>query len=418
MPSLAIALSRFPYICSSSSGAVLEWGHGYLYNAVLSSAVLRVGARGVRWCQTCVLAEAPRVADSVANDGRAGVIPCHAVRGALCTATFLNESVRLFPVAQATVSAQALHWQDPALAALAGAGAAGCAGEASSRALVFNNGSGYDVSLCDLVHGGLEVAFYPQTGMLSWRRRDTSGFFASTLWRALATITVLYLFARVCSNISAIARRAPRASDWHLVLAMVLALFSSFWATAQNDFNREEEILSVVLQAYACTCCALLLWQWTWNKYKARYKTVHEYSPLQIAEKTAASVVQVSAHAGINTTGPLIAVLLLLTAHLHDTYETPFMSIFVLMFTARSFLKFLNVALRHSSAASHGLQGLPGLWKLAGLVADTAVLVCVLELGARSGARSAAEYSNTAAGLLLVGTLAGVFLYRVVEAGA
>jgi hypothetical protein len=119
----------------------------------------------------------------------------------------------------------------------------------------------------------------------------------------------------------------------------------------------------------------------------------------------------------VNTTGALIAILLLLTAHLHDTYETPFMSIFVIIFTARSFLKFLNVVLLHSRSAGHGLLGLNALWKLPLLAADTAVLVCVLELGARTGARSAAEYPAAAAGLLLVGALGGVFLFTVVEAG-
>jgi hypothetical protein len=69
----------------------------------------------------------------------------------------------------------------------------------------------------------------------------------------------------------------------------------------------------------------------------------------------------------VNTTGALIAVLLLLTAHLQNTYETPFLSIFVIIFGARNFLKVLNLTLHHSRAAS----ALFACFKLAVLLADT-----------------------------------------------
>jgi hypothetical protein len=437
MPSLVISQSNFPYV--SSGGVALEWGHGQLYNAVLGSSVVRVGSRGVRWCQTCSLSDAPDARLEQANDfndlnqlnrAQAGVLACKPVLGALCAAEASNASVRLFPVSQASVAAESFRFRDARLAALANAGAGACASSESARAIIFN-ASGYDVSLCDLVHGSVEIAFYPQTGMLSWRKRDASAFFESTLWRALVTVTVLYLFARVCGNISGIIRRTPRAGDWHLVLAMLLALGCTFWATAHNDFAREEQILTVVLQAYASLCCALMLGEGAVARY-AQHARHLSYTPLAAEELQHADYAdctetllrpprskasEASVNASVNTTGALIAVLLLLTAHLHDTYETPFMSIFVIIFTARSFLKFLNVVLVHSRSAGHGLLGLNALWKLPLLAADTAVLVCVLELGARSGARSAAEYPAAAAGLLLVGALGGVFLFKVVEAG-
>ena len=430
MPSLVISQSNFPYV--SSGGVALEWGHGQLYNAVLGSSVVRVGSRGVRWCQTCSLSDAPDARREQANDfndlnqlnrAQAGVLACKPVLGALCAAEAFNASVRLFPVSQASVAAESFRFRDARLAALANAGAGACASSESARAIIFN-ASGYDVSLCDLVHGSVEIAFYPQTGMLSWRKRDASAFFESTLWRALVTVTVLYLFARVCGNISGIIRRTPRAGDWHLVLAMLLALGSTFWATAHNDFAREEQILTVVLQAYASLCCALMLGEGAVARY-AQHARHLSYAPLAAEELQHADCTETllrpsrskASEASVNTTGALIAVLLLLTAHLHDTYETPFMSIFVIIFTARSFLKFLNVVLVHSRSAGHGLLGLNALWKLPLLAADTAVLVCVLELGARSGARSAAQYPAAAAGMLLVGALGGVFLFKVVEAG-
>ena len=113
----------------------------------------------------------------------------------------------------------------------------------------------------------------------------------------------------------------------------------------------------------------------------------------------------------MNKTGALIAVLLLLTAHLQNTYETPFLSVFVIIFGARSFLKFLNFALRHSATLPWG----PRLWKFFFLCLDSLVLLCVLELGVRSSARSTSAYTSTAVGLLLCSAFAGTFLHCVMH---
>ena len=115
-------------------------------------------------------------------------------------------------------------------------------------------------------------------------------------------------------------------------------------------------------------------------------------------------------HDSLNTTGALIAVLLLLTAHLQNTYETPFLSILVIIFGARSFLKFLNFALVHTQQ-----KCLFVCYKLVILLCDTFVFLAVLELAVRSGARKKTEYAITAAGLILLSILGGVFLHSVVR---
>ncbi len=136
-----------------------------------------------------------------------------------------------------------------------------------------------------------------------------------------------------------------------------------------------------------------------------------EYSPLPVAEPPQPTPAgHAPADRSVNTTGALIAVLLLLTAHLQNTYETPFLSIFVIIFGARSFLKFLNLTLQHSRAAS----ALFACFKLAVLLADTFAFVAVLELAVRTAARSSSQYASTAAGLELLSVLGGVFLYQVV----
>ena len=112
-----------------------------------------------------------------------------------------------------------------------------------------------------------------------------------------------------------------------------------------------------------------------------------------------------------NTTGTLVCVLLVLTAHMQNTYDTPFLTIFVLVFGARSFLKFLNLALRHAPQAA----GMLVAGKFVGLCADTVIFGVILELGVRTSMDSENKYNNSAAELQLLSCLGGVFLYIVIN---
>ena len=72
--------------------------------------------------------------------------------------------------------------------------------------------------------------------------------------------------------------------------------------------------------------------------------------------------------------------------YLQNTYETPFLSIFVIIFGAHSFLKFLNLALHHI-----GTNALVAGFKLAVLCLDILSFMAVLELAVCSGARARAS---------------------------
>jgi len=56
------------------------------------------------------------------------------------------------------------------------------------------------------------------------------------------------------------------------------------------------------------------------------------------------------------------------------------LTIFVLVFGSRSFLKFLNLSLRHAPKAA----GMLVAWKFVGLCADTVIFGVILELGVRT----------------------------------
>jgi len=404
MPALALSHTSFPFL-SSQGRAPLQWTHGSLFRAQLGSSTLRVGDRGVGWCATCELPVA-EWADWPHPRKR---LPCPPAPGALCAARVasLNASLVLFPSAAVRVAAAPLAATPPmdASGALWDAAQRSCASGESNRELVLEQRA-HAVSLCDLVHDRFDFVLHPGLGELAWRRRDNEDFFYSLIWTALVIVVVLFLFTRVCENLANIIRGEARKSDWHTTLLLLAATVCSFPATARNDFAAEERVLTLVLQVYALVFVAFLFCQSAWETLRSKIE--HDYALLSdtAAPPPAASHTDRS----VNTTGVLIAVLLLLTAHLQNTYETPFLSVFVIIFGVRSFLKVLNFTLHHSK-----YQNLFTAYKFAVLLADTFAFLAVLELAVRSAARSSSEYASTAAGLELLSVLGGAFLYQVVR---
>lgn len=115
----------------------------------------------------------------------------------------------------------------------------------------------------------------------------------------------------------------------------------------------------------------------------------------------------------MSTLGSLVAVQLILTAQLADTYENPFLGLLTLLFGSRAFLKFMNLMLVHAVRGNHFTLA---SMKFIFMSIDTAMLACILELGVRPAANSESEYASTATGMLLIIVLGGSFLHTVIEA--
>ena len=388
MPTLALSRRSFPVLLRAGGHAPLHWNHGELYNALLSSSMIRIGERGLAWCQTCELPH-----DWLLELSGREHVACNTTRDALCTAhdTQHNVTMRLFASTHVTIPMD-LSTLEPtgthaAFDKLWGVLAEGCTRDGAGRQLVAGVRN-YDVTLCDLIHNKLDFVFYPQQNSFTWRRRNEP-VFDSLLWTVLVSVTVIILFSRVCTNLTEIVRDHERVFSWPVTIVAGSSTVLSYFAMQHNDFSTEERVLSLVLHVYVWVCIFLLLI----SKCVLIFKCVIN-----------------GPHDSLNTTGALIAVLLLLTAHLQNTYETPFLSILVIIFGARSFLKFLNFALVHTQQ-----KCLFVCYKLVILLCDTFVFLAVLELAVRSGARKKTEYAITAAGLILLSILGGVFLHSVVQ---
>jgi len=402
MPTLALSRRSFPVLLRAGGHAPLHWNHGELYNALLSSSMMRIGERGLAWCQTCELPH-----DWLLELSGREHVACNTTRDALCTAhdTQHNVTMRLFASTHVTIPMD-LSTLEPtgthaAFDKLWGVLAEGCTRDGAGRQLVAGVRN-YDVTLCDLIHNKLDFVFYPQQNSFTWRRRNEP-VFDSLLWTVLVSVTVIILFSRVCTNLTEIVRDHERVFSWPVTIVAGSSTVLSYFAMQHNDFSTEERVLSLVLHVYVWVCIFLLL------MHKCVRNGPHD-SLNCIFLLLMHKCVRNGPHDSLNTTGALIAVLLLLTAHLQNTYETPFLSILVIIFGARSFLKFLNFALVHTQQ-----KFLFVCYKLVILLCDTFVFLAVLELAVRSGARKKTEYAITAAGLILLSILGGVFLHSVVQ---
>jgi len=117
----------------------------------------------------------------------------------------------------------------------------------------------------------------------------------------------------------------------------------------------------------------------------------------------------------ISTLGTLVAIQLILTAHLQNTYENPFLGILTLLFGTRAFLKFMNFTLNHTACKRNTASDWIVATKLFFFIVDTGTLTCIFELAVRISMRTEMEYASTATGMLCIIVLGGTFLHTVIQ---
>ena len=256
MPSISLSRSNFPFLTRTNWRTSIQWSHGELYSALLSSSFVRVSERGIWWCVTCQLP----TDFWMDKPERLPCVPAHDVLCEVSASANYSSVMRLFPSTHVLVPADMRVLSTPDDSTNAGklwtAVAKGYQGAESSRFVVFGNFN-YDVSLCDLVHSKLDFVFYPQLNQVSWRQRNHA-VWNSVIETVLLCLIVLFLFTRVCNNLTNMIKKTPRNFDWYTFSTMLVVVCASFDACQHNDFVAEERLLTFCLQVYSLlNLCAL-----------------------------------------------------------------------------------------------------------------------------------------------------------------
>ena len=390
MPAVTISRSSFPFVATADTRDPLQWNYGPLHNILLCTDIVRVSEAGVSWCVTCELhrnnffnSTAYRLSELfgyMSKPKRYPSFSCKPEMDALCAAPIKNhrEHMLLFPSFVVRMAADEKDLLLPESLQRVLESTSSCLGRNSNRQLTFGP-VGYEMSLCDLVHNQYQFALFPEDSMVFWKQNDMSVF-----WNVSVTLMILFLFTRLSEYMSLLIRGKERCYSCSTQVAMCLTLVYSFVNFNHVDFSTEETLLNALLLCY--TAVYILA---------ARF-AIHDQS--QAPHNT-------------NIMGALIALQLVLTAHMQHSYDTPFLNSYVMLFGSRSFLKFLNFVLQHCQKLTSKAK----MWKFFFMCLDTLVMVSMLELAVRSSARSTAAYISTAVSLLISSVIFGTFLHIVIN---
>jgi hypothetical protein len=215
----------------------------------------------------------------------------------------------------------------------------------------------------------------------------------------------------------------PESLQRHSATLLVLALLG----TASLPDNKQHERISYTFAELSTFSSMTIFLTKFYNIATKLYKssspecsqTSHEREKLLAAaqkiEKTTGIYRRPCKGEDISSLGTLVAVQLIMTAQLQNTYENPFLGILTLVFGIRCFLKFLNYTLIYSVCERSKKNNKILAQKFIFLSIDTITLTFIFELAVRISASSDMEYASTATGMLIIIVFGGTFLYTVIE---
>jgi hypothetical protein len=279
----------------------------------------------------------------------------------------------------------------------------------------------YQVSLYDIVHSQLEFVLDTENAVMYWRHNEKPFW-----WSLLVALSCLFFFTRVCEHLTLLVhdkRRKFSLFTTTMIIGMLTLsrVLQAIGVLTQHLVTAEELTLNLILECY----CYLYVFAelFTCATSDKQYTELHDETECACARtqnfnnETNINSKQSDEQStrDISTLGTLVAVQLTLTAHLHNTYENPFLGILTLLFGTRAFLKFMNFALNYTGCRRSTANDWIIPRKLFFLIVDTGTLACVFELAVRISMRNAIEYASTATGMLFIIVLGGTFLHTVIQ---
>jgi hypothetical protein len=415
---MSLELHSFPLLISATSRMPLTWNHGPMYNVLLTSRYVRISELGIQWCTLCRspaldMSRLPLLRDLTGMNGWHSSLPCIPTRDAFCRTTHTaDKAVTLFPTERVDVALEQNVFADALHA---------CHSQTANRNIATMN-TDYQVSLCDIVDSKLDFVLDVTNGTVYWRQNH------KPLWWSLCiTVTSLFFFTRVCEHLALLVRGERRRFSPFTTAAIICVLLlcrvlEAAGVLTQHLVTQEELTLNLVLEVYCYVYIVAelvssakwyrlsnRLWNGLWGTSAVPYTILPEEEGGHISACAENSCAQ-----DISVLGSLVAVQLILTAQLQNTFENPFLGILTLLFCTRTFLKFMNFALLHTKCERTRLSDWNVARKLFFLSVDTVTLACVFELAVRISARNDIEYASTATGMLVIIVLGGAFLHAVV----
>lgn len=385
MPFISINGNLFPHIYQGNTK--IEWNSGPMYEVQISCSTIKINRNRVQWFEY----------GTFHPSSLWRRMPCEPVRGALCRITQDSPpaSVLVFPTTTVNVPVDIDQLDLPREFSrfLLDKASLRCNRPTANRVLSFTHNS-YEISMCDLVDGNLEIVLQPDSNLLFIRQRGTETWAAVVL-----SVLSLYLFIKTCEHfIKLVHGQRPSFAHGSITLPFFVAFFSigKLVFTDSLLIMEEEIVLQIVCSIYTLLHTGMHI-----------FRHLHRVG---VDEKEWSSDNNFFSTTGAAAVGPLIATQVLLSLELNQTIDTPFLNIYVSLFGLRNFLKFLNlVNLHYQQQISMQAK----LLKTFEALADTFVFACLIGIGVQLVADTSEQYTTDVTGLCMISILAGTLLHQI-----
>lgn len=462
---MTLAMNSFPFLVSATSRTPVEWNFGPLFNVLITSKYVRINELGIQWCVLCRLpaldlSRFKELQFLTRTRGWDLFVSCLPTQDAFCRTPLTADLTRtaqkqviFFPTKRVDVSIQHTAFAKNLDA---------CHVQTANRNIATLS-TDYQVSLCDIVDSKLDFVLDVHEAILYWRENKKPLW-----WDLLLTISSLYFFTRVCENLAMLVRGERKAFSWFttsaiIVMLLLTRILQGTGLLTQHLVTQEELTLNLILEfyCYVYTFAELTTFSSIANFFTNFYiiltkcynvcnicifrrsilstslgcsQTSQEceqllpaaFSNLSKSSKSSETSEQKNSKIAstcrkqcsaedISALGSLVAVQLIMTAQLQNTYENPFLGILTLVFGIRCFLKFLNYTLLYTMCERSQKNNKILAQKFIFLTIDTMTLTFIFELAVRISASSDMEYASTTTGMLIIIVFGGTFLYTIIN---
>jgi len=381
---IPINAQMFPNLHAASDNTKIEWDFGLMYAIQMTASFIRIDADQIQWYDYGRFHASPLWTP----------VACEPARNAFCSIVEdkTPASVLVFPSGDVDMPVDVTKLELPrgVHRFFEKIGGLQCNSETSNRVISYTD-KRYEISMCDLVDGNLEVVLIPGKNILYLRQHKADVFVT-----VLLSLLSLYLFVKTCEHFIQLSHgRRLGFAHGSVTIPFLIALSASVKLifTESVLIIAEETTLQQILCVYTLIHTSIAI----------RSQLVEPYVKL---EKT-----DFSNDRGGTAIGTLLAAQVLLSLELNQTIDSPFLSIYVSLFGLRNFLKFLNLVRLHYN--SQTLTTRIKVKKTLETIADIFVFVCLMVIGMKVSADSGTDYGSAVGSVVLISTLSGTLAHSI-----
>ena len=326
MTILSIRDDKYPHLVFINEQGPYEWNSGFIYSLLLESAFVRINSRGM---QSVSMEPENNILDS----SKWKKAWCTPTESALCRFEKGNTKMMVFPSGQVDIPDNFDSLTINGHEYLDSMNGPPCTYMHSNR-LIVKNDAEYEISLCDLLNGNLDMIVTKT--QIFWRQDTTS-----TFEYVIFSILGIYLVSLLTSNMANILNRdvASKKQSWIYALLLIL---TSIYLTIQT-YTNTNLFLPTKQDKGVAGVLVVFIWTQLIQHYKETFVKIfrHFFKCIRINRDPASadSKQDLEECTQEQSISLIISILLLLILQIYYSIDTPYNTVMTTLFLARSWHK-------------------------------------------------------------------------------